>query len=182
MPASNPQERAFRAFLRRVWKHDVAPLLADRQRERRKRSARVGGQIAGATGLAVDALLHLKGRPFTRFMTTMGASVGAMLPDAWDWQWFRAAGAGARRLTQQRVTRAAAELPEAGALALFGLAPSASAAELKTAWREVSKRWHPDRAPDAASRSEYHLRFVAYQAAYERLRAAYDAGRLPVRA
>jgi hypothetical protein len=176
---ASAQERAFRVFLRRVWKRDVAPLLRERQPERRRRTARAGGKLAGATGLAVDSLFHLKGRPFTRFMLTMGASVGAMLPDIWDWQWFRAAGAAAQKLTEQRVRRAAGELPEAEALELFGLAPSADRAELKRVWRAASKRWHPDKAPDAASRDEHRLRFVAYQAAYQRLSEAYEAGRLP---
>jgi len=175
-------DEAFRRFLRRVWHHDVAPLLRGAQVQRRRRAARVGGKIAAATGLAVDSLLHLRGRPFTRFMTVMGSRLGAMLPDAWDWQWFRTSGPAAQRLTEKHVRKAAGTLPEDDALALFGLPRSASIDDLKRAWRSVSQRWHPDKAPDEAARSEYHLRFVAYQAAYERLSAAYHAGRLPLHA
>jgi len=175
----NATDEAFRRFLRRTWRNDVAPLLKDHQASRRKKGARLGGRVAGATGLAVDSLFHLKGRPFTRFMTTMGASFGAMLPDVWDWKWFRVAGKAARRLTEKCVRMAAAELPEADALELFGLTEAASEDDLKSAWREISKRWHPDKAPDDETRSEHHLRFVAYQAAHDRLRAAYESKRLP---
>ena len=177
--SNRPADEAFRRFLRRTWREDVAPLLKDRQAARRKKSARVTGRVAGTAGLAVDSLFHLKGRPFTRFMTTMGGSVGAMLPDVWDWNWFQAAGAAVRRLTEKKVRRAAAELPEADALTLFGLTPASSAEDLKTAWREVSKRWHPDKAPNDEARGEYQLRFVAYGAAHERLCDAFEAGRLP---
>jgi curved DNA-binding protein CbpA len=30
--------------------------------------------------------------------------------------------------------------------ALLGIAPDADVAELRRAWRELAKRWHPDRA------------------------------------
>jgi hypothetical protein len=179
---ANAADEAFRRFLRRTWRDDVAPLLKGHQASRRKKTARVGGRVAGATGLAVDSLFHLKGRPFSRFMTTMGVSVGAMLPDVWDWKWFRAAGKAVRRLTEKRVKQAVAALPEADALELFGLTASATEDDLKIAWREISKRWHPDKASGDESRSEYHLRFVAYQSAHERLRAAYESQRLPRRA
>lgn len=174
-------DEAFRQFLRRVWQHDVAPLLRGAQAQRRLRAARVGGKIAAVTGLAVDSLLHLRGRPFTRFMTVMGSRLGAMLPDVWDWQWFRTSDPAAQRLTEKHVRKAAGILPEDDALALFGLSRAAGVDDLKRSWRSMSQRWHPDKAPDAAARSEYHLRFVTYQAAYERLCEAYREGRLPMR-
>jgi hypothetical protein len=68
----------------------------------------------------VDGLLGLKGKPFGRFMTVMGSSLGALLPDVWDWEWLRESAAPAEReVVQEQVCRAAAELPEADALALF---------------------------------------------------------------
>lgn len=82
-------------------------------------------------------------------------------------------------MVSDQVKRRAAQLPEADALALFDLAPTASRAELKESWRALSQRWHPDKAPDDEQRAEYHVRFITYQAAYERLCAAYDEGRLP---
>src|SRR2546428_823029 len=82
-------------------------------------------------------------RPLTRLMTVIGASAGAMLPDVWDWKWFRDAPPAARRVAKQQIRRRAAELPEAEALELFGLSPAASADELKTAWRQIAKRYHP---------------------------------------
>lgn len=180
--AAKHRDEAFRRFLRRVWREDVGPLLRDKHAGRRRKSARVTGKIAAVTGLAVDSLFHLRGKPFTRFMTVMGSSLGAMLPDVWDWKWFRSADEQTRRAATERFQAAAANLPEADALELFDLPPTASFDALKESWRTISKRWHPDKAPDEQRRVEYHLRFVAYQAAYERLCAAYRENRLPLAA
>lgn len=171
---------AFRQFLRRVWREDVARLVQDRRAAQRTKAARVTGKAAAATGLFVDALLGLKGKPFARFMTVMGASVGAMLPDVWDWKWLRESTTTAEReVIADRVRQRATELPDTAALELFGLAPTASRDDLKQAWRDVLQRWHPDKAPDKAATAEYHVRFLAYKAAYELLCTAYDEGRLP---
>ena len=177
-----PDDEAFRRFLRRVWQNDVGPLLRGERAEQRRKSARAAGKVAATTGLVVDSLLRLKGKPFTRFMTVVGSTAGAILPDAWDWKWLRERAAPReQKVVERQVARRAADLPLAEALALFHLTPSASREQLKHAWREISNRWHPDKAPDDARRAEYHLRFVAYQAAYERLRQAYEDGRLPKR-
>ncbi len=173
---------SLRPFLRRVWQQDITPLLRGKYASRRRKAARTTGTIAAATGLLVDSLFHLRGRPFTRFMTVLGASVGAMLPDAWSWEWFRRRTDPAdRELIAERVRSRAAELPEAEALALFELPPQAGREDLQRAWREVIRRWHPDKACDEAQRAEFHIRFVAFQAAYERLCCAYDRGVLPLR-
>lgn len=181
MAATQPNDNdAFRRFLRRVWQDDITPLLRGERASQRARSARVAGRIAATGGLVADTLLRLKGRPFTRFMTVFGTTVGAILPDAWDWQWVRdKAGPRERRVIAEQVRRRAGELALREALALFHLTPTATAEQLRSAWRETSLRWHPDKAPDAARRAEYHVRFVAYRAAYERLQAAYESGRLP---
>jgi len=172
---------AFRRFLRRVWRQDIAPLLADRRGPQRRKAARLGGKAAAAAGLFVDGVLGLKRKPFTRFLTVVGSSLGALLPDAWDWQWLRqSATEDDRQVISDQLRRRAAELPEADALALFNLTTAASRDELKHAWRQVLQRWHPDKAPDQLRRSEYHLRFLAYKVAYERLCAAYEAGQLPL--
>lgn len=183
MPATRPSDNAaFRRFLRRVWQHDITPLLKGEQAPQRRTSARVGGQVAAGAGLLIDGVLRLRGKPFTRFLTVLGSTFGALLPDAWDWRWLRErATPRQRKVIAQAVERRAAELPWAGALALFGLPATASREQLKAAWRGISLRYHPDKAPDARRRAEYHLRFVAYRAAYERLRAAYDAGLLPTK-
>lgn len=173
----NPE---FRRFLRRVWRQDIAPLLKGERAAQRRRAARLGGTLAGGAGLLVDSLLNLKGRPFTRALTVLGSTVGAILPDAWSWRWLREqATLRQRRVVEQRVTARAGMLPVEQALALFDLAPRASRRELRRAWHAFSRRWHPDRAADAAARAEHHLRFVAGQAAYERLKAAYARGELP---
>ncbi len=178
MPARPADSEAFRRFLRRVWRDDVAPLLRDERAVQRRRAARVTGKTAAAAGLLLDGVFGLKGKPFARFMTVMGSSLGAMLPDVWDWKWFRESVPADQDRARAQVERRAAELPETEALELFGIPPTATRAELKRAWHDVAQRWHPDKAP-AADRPEYHVRFVAYQAAYERLCRAYDAGRLP---
>lgn len=180
MPTAPADNLAFRRFLRRVWEHDIAPLLRDRRAGQRRKSARVAGKMAAAAGLLVDGVFGLKGKPFTRFMTVMGASLGALLPDVWDWEWLRErADAVEREVVAEQVRARAAELPEADALELFDLPPAASRDELKHAWRQLLQRWHPDKAPDECRRAEYQVRFLAYKTAYERLCAAYDAGRLP---
>lgn len=180
MARTSGESEAFRQFLRRVWQ-DVRPQLDDPRAAQRTKSARVTGKVAAATGLFVDGLLGLKGKPFARFMTVMGTSVGAMLPDVWDWKWLREnAGPEQRQKVVEEVRRRATAISEAAALELFGLSPTAPREELKRAWRETLQRWHPDKAPDEHARAEYHVRFLAYQTAYERLCRAYDEGRLPV--
>lgn len=167
-------------FLRRVWQADVEPLLRGRYAAQRRKAARVGGKVAATGGLVLDSLFRLRGRPFTRAMSVMGSSLGAMLPDVWDWKWLRtSANEQDREVVADQVRRRAAELPETEALALFGLTPRASYEQLKHAWRIVSQRWHPDKAPQSDRRPEYHVRFVTYQSAYERLCRAYEARRLP---
>jgi hypothetical protein len=171
---------AFRRFLRRVWREDVTSLLRDRRAEQRKKTARTAGKFAAATGLFVDSVLGLNGKPFARFMTVMGTRLGALLPDVWDWEWLRESAAPAEReVVAEQVQRRAAELPETDALELFDLPPTATREELKHAWRAVLQRWHPDKARSPAARAEHHVHFLAYKTAYERLCQAFDEGRLP---
>lgn len=169
-------------FLRRVWTQDVAPLLRGPHARQRASAARVGGTIAGAAGLLVDRLLGLRGRPTTRALTVLGATLGAMLPDAWDWKYLNGLNdEGAKAEAAEHARRRAAELPEGEALELFGLSPASTREELQAAWREVVMRWHPDRARSSSARMEHHVTFLVYRTAYERLCAAYDAARLPRR-
>jgi len=173
-------DEAMQKFIRRVWTTDVAPLLRGERTEQRRKSARTAGKVAAAGGLAIDRLFGLRGRPFTRFMTVMGSSLGAMIPDAWDAKWFGSSASAAQRDAAEACFRAgAAELEESEALALFGLDERATLEDLRAAWRSASRSWHPDRATDAAERAEFQARFVACHAAYERLQDAYAAGRLP---
>lgn len=173
------ENEAMRRFLRRVWRHDVAPLLGGKRSESRAKAARVGGKVAAAAGLLADGLFRLKGKPFTRAMTVMGASVGAMLPDVWDWKWFRSADERQKRVVSEQVERRAGELSVEAALEMFGLTKAASREDLKQTWRSVTQRCHPDKASGVTERAEFHLRFVTYNAAHERLCQAFDAGELP---
>lgn len=173
-------DAAFRAFVRRVWRDDVRPLLRGRSAAARARSAQLGGQVAAAGGALLDRALGLRGRPFTRALTVMGSSLGAMLPDAWDWEWIRRrATAGQRQSVASAVRRRAAALSDAQALALFGLKPSATREAFRAAWRAACLRWHPDKAADGSQRREYEVRFAVLQAARRRVEAAYADGRLP---
>jgi len=172
---------AMQRYLQTVWRRDVRPLLSGSRAEQRETAARVGGAVAGTGGLFIDKLLGLRGRPFARAMTVLGSSLGAMLPDAWDWQWLgKKADARQAEAVREAVERAGAELPEQDALELLGLTPRSTAEEMRAAWRGVSQRWHPDKAADEAQRREFTLRFQVYRQAVERLRDAYEAGRLPI--
>jgi DnaJ domain len=60
--------------------------------------------------------------------------------------------------------------------AVLGVAPGASADEITSSYRELAKRWHPDRAPGAAAEA----RMVEINAAYELLRSeAWQARHAP---
>ncbi|MBL8877493.1 MAG: J domain-containing protein [Phycisphaerales bacterium] len=167
-------------FVRRVWRDDVAPLLRDRRAVQRKATARTGGRVAASAGLLLDGVLGLRGKPFTRFMTVLGTSVGAMVPDLLDWKWLgEFADEADRQTVDQQVQRRAAELDDRAALELFGLTPVASLDALKSAWRAAAQRWHPDKARSPQQSAEYRIAFIAYQTAYEELCRAYEIGRLP---
>jgi len=175
------ENEAFRRFLDRLWQRDVLPLLRDARKAQRQRAARVVGTAAAGAGLLLDGVLRLRGRPFTRFLTVVGSTLGALLPDVWDWSWLRDVATPAEQeLVADRARSQMEQLPEADALSLFGLSPDASATDLRRAWHDAAQRWHPDKASDEPSRVEYRVRFIVYQAAYERLRRAYEEGRLPV--
>jgi molecular chaperone DnaJ len=57
---------------------------------------------------------------------------------------------------------------QAAALALLGLGPAATPAEVVTAWRRLARDLHPDRSPDA----DAARRFAELRTAYETARAA----------
>ncbi|MBK8914094.1 MAG: J domain-containing protein [Phycisphaerales bacterium] len=166
--------------MQRVWQHDVAPLLRDRRSAQRRGGARIGGSVGAGAGLLLDRLFGLRGRPFARFGTVVGATLGAVLPDAWDWKWFHGAAQEDQQAVSDALQRRAADLPESDALELLGLSASATRDDLRVAWRQAASRWHPDGAASDADRAERHLRFIALQAAHQRLCTAFDDGRLPV--
>lgn len=167
-------------FVRRVWHEDVAPLLRDRRAAQRRATARVGGRMAASAGLLLDGLLGLRGKPFTRFMTVVGSSLAAMVPDVLDWNWLGESADEADRIAaDQQLRRRVAALEETEALRLFGLTECDSFESLRRSWRAAARRWHPDQARSPVAAAEHRLRFVAYQAAYGQLKAAYESGRLP---
>lgn len=168
------------AFYDRIWQDDVAPLLRERLGGQRRHTARIGGAAAKAAGTLLDRAFKLRGRPFTRSLTVLGLKFGALLPDVWDWRvYHEKLNPKVRRFFEKKAQQQAEQLPEADALALFELSAHSSRDELKATWRRLSKRWHPDHAPNPAEVDAYRLRFITYRAAYERLEQAYAAGRLP---
>lgn len=179
MSNPDPRDEAFTRFVRRMWTRDIAPLLRGRRAKQRRTTARVGGTIAGLTGTALDKLFGLRGRPFARALTVVGSTVGAILPDAWDWNWLmRSATPTQRSAAFDALRDGAAALPHREALELLGLKPGANADELHRAWRALAAQWHPDKARDPEQRAVHTARFVAYQAAYDALVAALDRGEL----
>lgn len=174
------QEERLSRFVTRVWRSDIEPLLRGRLAKQRAATAKAGGAMAAAGGALLDGLFRFRGKPFTRALTVLGSTLGAILPDAWDWKWLRTdADEEQRRVIDEQVRKRASELPEQEALDLFDLPPTAPLEELRHAWRALSLRWHPDKAPDDARRREYEIRFVTYKTAYELLLRAYEASRLP---
>lgn len=168
MAEKERSDDAMQTFLRRVWRHDVQPLLRGPRAKQRANAARIVGKAAGLGGTFVDSVLRMRGRPFTRFMTVLGSTFGAMLPDVWSWEWLRSASLEDQHRVEEQVARRAAELAERDALELLELPIDATADEARTRWRELARRWHPDRA-EPASRAESQVRFVAYREAYESL-------------
>jgi DnaJ-domain-containing protein 1 len=63
------------------------------------------------------------------------------------------------------------------ALALFGLSEEASAEEIRSAFCQLARRWHPDRHPDAGelTRAALCRRFAQITAAYQELSSVSDA-------
>lgn len=171
----NSADAAFQRFLARVWRDDVRPKLTGPNAQLRATTAKAGGTVAGLSGRLLDSLFGLRGRPFSRAFTVLGSSAGALLPDLFEWDWLRRATAAQREVLEKAAAFRAAELERGDALALFGLPVTATYEQVRAAWRDASFRWHPDKAASDEQRREHHLRFVAYQQAYERLRQAYEA-------
>jgi DnaJ domain len=163
----------FQRFLNRVWKGDVAPLLRGPRAGQRSTAARVLGAAAGLSGGVLDRLLGFRGRPFSRALCVLGSSVGAMLPDAWDWTWLREkAGPRERERVSATLEREVDRVSLDEARSLLGLHRDASLDDLRKAWREACLTWHPDRAADERDRREFQLRFIVLKRAYDRLHAA----------
>lgn len=172
---------AFRRLMQRVWHEDVAPLLRGRYADQRASGARLGGKAASGVGFALDRLFGFKGKPFQRSLGVLGATLGAVVPDVWDTSWLRERANDADRSTvAEQVQHGAAGLDLAAAAELLDLNDLNDHDALREAWRIQAKRWHPDVAPPER-REEHRLRFIACQAAYDRLTRAFELGELPRR-
>ena len=165
------------AFYRRLWEKRILPQLSAENAPRQEKRTRRTARWASASGRFVDSLLGLRGKPFTRAFTSIGVDLS--MPQTWDWKWFGRQTQATRERLNAEAEAAAAKLEFDEALSLFGLSGSASHDDLKAAWRAAAHRWHPDRARSEEERQQAHSHFVTLQAAYERLRAAYEAGKIP---
>lgn len=170
-------DEALRRLLQQVWRDHVGPQLTGRFAAQRRAGARWGARVAGASGRFVDSLLNLRGRPFARALGVLGMQAGALIPDAWDWSWWRrSADRPARAAAARAVRQHLRQAERAAALACLGLPEDATAEQVRTRWRELAHRWHPDRAPSDEQRREHQLRFIAYRAAVDRLRTLEAGG------
>ena len=170
---------AFRRLMQRVWHDDVVPLLRGKYAKQRASGARIGGKAAAGFGFALDRLLGFKGKPFQRSLGVLGTTLGAVVPDVWDATWLRqGADDSDRRTIAEQVHQGAAGLELSAAAELLELGDMNDREALREAWRNQAKRWHPDVAPPAR-REEHRLRFVACQAAYDRISKAFENGELP---
>lgn len=60
-------------------------------------------------------------------------------------------------------------LGERNALKVLDLVKGSSQSEIKARYRELSKKWHPDRFLNETEKAEAHEKFVEIQQAYEKL-------------
>ena len=167
-----------------LWQDTVRPLLLDKSNSSRAVKAGIGAIIGVVTGLAVDGIVKF----VTGKEIKIGAALGAMGGGAAGWftpelseiDWSRVTGVldpkeweEIKRRVQMRVL----SLERRQQLDLLGLSPTSTWEEFQTAYREATKRWHPDRNPDDP---ESALRMVAILKAKEALEQAYQSGELPL--
>jgi len=62
-------------------------------------------------------------------------------------------------------------LGEGNALKVLDLKPGSTQGEIKARYRELSKKWHPDKYKDESEKGNAHEKFVEIQQAYEKLSA-----------
>jgi hypothetical protein len=72
-------------FYRRLWQQRILPSLSHEQQDKQLHRTRQTARWASAGGRFIDSLLGLRGRPFTRALTSLGVDLS--LPKTWDWNW-----------------------------------------------------------------------------------------------
>jgi hypothetical protein len=164
-------------FYRRLWQQRILPSLSHEQQDKQLHRTRQTARWASAGGRFIDSLLGLRGRPFTRALTSLGVDLS--LPKTWDWNWVSRQSDQTRQRIDSAAQAETARLENTQALALFGLDPSASLDDLRAAWHAAAHRWHPDRARTDEQRCQAHTRFITLQATYTHLCSQYKAGKLP---
>lgn len=171
------------AVLRQSWLEDLLPLLQDRSMATRVGRAGLFAAVGAVVGLVADMACQAYFKKKLGFGAILGgaagAAAGSFSPEIMDW------AAAYERLDPEqrdsvddrirdRITHQ--ELIEQ--LSYFDLPPTATADALRKAWKRKAAELHPDRN----KASDAHVRFVALNAAHERLRDAFTRGDLPLAA
>lgn len=72
-------------------------------------------------------------------------------------------------LTLQQLIDSLDPLGEKNALRVLELKSGVSQEEIRSRYRELTKKWHPDKFLDKDEKADAHVRFVEIQQAYDKL-------------
>lgn len=169
------------AVLRQSWLEDLLPLLQDRSMSTRVGRAGLFAVIGAVVGEVADVACQAYFKKKLGFGAILGgaagAAAGAFTPEIMDWAAaYERLDEGQREYVDERVRERVASQELIEQLSYFDLSPTATADELRKAWKRKAAELHPDRN----KASDAHVRFVALNAAHERLRDAYASGQLPL--
>jgi hypothetical protein len=168
------------AVLRQSWLEDLLPLLQDRSISTRVGRAGLFGVVGAVVGEIADMACQAYFKRKLGIGTLLGAAgaaVGAFSPEIMDWAAaYERLDADQREYVDERVRKRVVSQELIEQLSYFDLPPTATADELRKAWKRKAAEFHPDRN----KASDAHVRFVALNAAHERLRDAYACGELPL--
>ncbi len=169
------------AVLRQTWSEDLLPLLQHRTISARFGRAGIFAAIGAVVGEVADLACQAYFKKKLGFGAILGgaagAAAGAFSPEIMDWAAaYERLDPEQRDSVDDRIRERIVHQDLIEQLSYFDLPPNASLDEFRKSWKRKASQLHPDRnkAPDA------HVRFVAINAAHERLAEAYARGDLPL--